>query len=272
MCEEVEAHALYEKSAALARAPGSRRLPKLRAPPSSLTGRALATQQSLSLHQLMAKQLSNAARSAEEPLVPAQNDNLPPSGQRDVAAAHLQLQDVARISNRHLMHTPQVGIGQQHQHHCQQQQQKQQQKQQQQQQEQQQQQQQQPVSIGREAQLLLAPYKAPPGNKSLDPPKEGVKHMHAKPAAADLGVAVVFEEKYHRAGREVLGQHVNTAAAALAAQERAKHHATADRKRMGYTSLRHEAEPLEYAIAVSRSKPLGTHMAASHCFQYASAI
>ena len=47
MVEEVEAHALYERTSALVRATGSRRIPKLRPSPSSPTGWVLSTQQSV---------------------------------------------------------------------------------------------------------------------------------------------------------------------------------------------------------------------------------
>ncbi|KAL0055011.1 hypothetical protein WJX82_005741 [Trebouxia sp. C0006] len=51
MVEEVEAHALYERTSALMRAAGSRRIPKLRSSPSSPTGWALSTQQSVQAMQ-----------------------------------------------------------------------------------------------------------------------------------------------------------------------------------------------------------------------------
>ena len=259
MCEEVEANALYEKSAALARASGSRRLPKLRASHSSPAGWALATQQSVPLHQLMAQQPSNAADSAEQPAVRLQHTNLTHTGQGDIAAKNVQVKDKAAIPGTHLMHTPQTGVQQQVQHHHHQQQQ------------QQRQQQQQPRAIGREAQLLVAPYNPPPANRIPDP--LSVKHtLLAVPAAADLGVAVVYEEKSHRAGREVLGQRVDAAVIALAAQERAKHDAKAEKKRLGYTPLKHEAAPFERTTAVLRDSPLSPQAGAPHCYHYASAV
>ena len=258
MCEEVEAHALYEKSAALARASGSCRLPKLRPSPGCPTGRTLASQQSIPLHQLMAKQLSSAAASAEELAVPPQNNILPGAGTGNLAAMPPQVKDMARIPNKH---ESQVRTEQQVQHWRQQQQQ------------QQQHEQQHPVMLGREAQLLLAPYKPPPGDNTMESRSEIVKHKHAKPAAADPGVAVVFKEKYHRAGREVLGQHVDAAAAALTAKERTKHRAEIQKDRLGYTPLKLEAASQEHAIALLRdSSLLGVHTAAPCGFKYASAI
>ena len=253
MCEEVEAHALYEKSTALARASGSRRLPKVRLSASSSTGWALATQQSIPLHQLMLQQRSNAASSAEELAVPPQNDKLLSAQSGNVAAVHREVKDMARIPNKHLMHTPQVYTELQMQHE-------------------QQQQQQHPSLLGREAQLLSAPYKPPPADNAVESPSERVKRKHAKPAAAELGVAVVFEEKYHRAGREVLGQRADAAAAALAVHEHTKRRAETQKKQLGYTPLKLEAAPREHAITLSRESPLGAQMAAPRGFQYAFAI
>lgn len=244
MQEEVEAHALYEKTAALARAAGSRRMPKLRPFPSS---RALASQPSIPLHKLVEKHLSSAASIAEQ--ITTSPDDQPNA---DLAAMHLQAKDMARTPSKHTMHTPhnsseqRLQLDSSHQQILKQQ----------------------PPLLGREAQLLLGPYKPPPANTCSEPLSESVKQT--KPKDTDIGKAVMCEEKYHRAGREVLGQHTDAAAAALAAQERAKQRMKAEKLRLGYNPLKHKAEPHEHAVGLSAS--LGTCTATPYCFKYASAI
>ena len=249
MREEVEAHAQYERAAALARSSGSRRLPKLRPSLSSPTGWALAIQQSIPLHQLMEKHSSNAASTAQQLIVPAQNTEQLHAVHGAVAAMHVQDKDLAKTPSRQAQHISQTGIQQQRM---------------------QQPQQQQSLVMGREAQLLLGPLKPPPANQSHEPPSDIVNHTKLK--AADLGEAVVFEEKYHRAGREVLGQHVDTAAAVLAATEHAKRHVKAEKLRLGYTPLKHKAALLDTAASSSSHSPPSTHKVARNFFNYASAI
>ena len=242
MREEVEANALYEKAAALARASGSHRM--LKSCPSS---RSLATQKSMSLHQLVEKHFTNAASLSEQLTAPAENTDQPHG---DLAAMHLQDKDMARSPSKHTMHTCRLSTEQPL--------------------ERPDQQAWQPDMMGREAQMLLGPYKPPAANTCCDPPIETTK----QPKVADVGEAVLVEEKYHRAGREVLGQHVDAAAAALAAKERAKHRMKVEKLHLGYTPLKHEAGSLQHAAEsdVSSCSQLGYCTAAPHRFQYASAI
>lgn len=240
MREEVEANALYEKSAALPRT-----LPKPRASPSI---RALATQKSVSLHQLVEKHLSNAASLSEQLKAPAEDTDQSHGG---LAAMNLQANDMARTLSHHTMHTFDTGtikplllerLPQQEQP---------------------------PLVMGREAQLLLGPYRPPAANTCCAALSESVDR--AKPKVAEPGEAVTFEEKYHRAGREVLGQHVDAAAAALAAQERAKHRLKAEKLRRGYTPLQHQSATVVDSDVSSFSQ-LGCCTAALCRFQYASAV
>lgn len=237
MREEVEAHALYEKSAAL-----SRTLSKLRASPSA------ATQKSMSLHQLVEKHLSNAASLSEQLTAPAENTDQPLG---DLAAMNLQAKDLARTLSKHTMHTFDTGtehlllLDRLHQ------------------------QEQPPLVMGREAQLLLGPCRPSAANTCCEALSESVER--AKPKVADPGEAVTLEEKYHRAGREVLGQHVDVAAAALTAQEHAKHRMKAEKLRRGYTPLQHQAAAAVDSN-VSSFDQLGSCIAAPCRFQYASAV
>ena len=237
MCAEVKAHALYEKSAALARATGSRRIPKLRPSPSSPTGWAIATQQSSSLHALISA--SSLAIGAEEVT------SMPSQSQETLFAEHAKpaaLQpetDFRRPGIKHIRHISPADTTQQ---------------------------QQQTPSMGREAQLLFGLYNQP-GSASNSDQQHAIPVKNAKAKVAEVE-AVIFEEKYHRAGREVLGQRMDLAAAALAAQERSKAQKKAVRKQLGYAPLQHRDGTFEDG---PKSEAGRTSSAPQH-FGYASAV
>ena len=244
MREEVEAHALYEKSAALARASGIRRIPKLRPSPSSPSGWALAAQSSLTPNTLI-NAVSNAVTTTGTASMPAQPQNS--SGAADAGSATLHAENDMDVSMREqTLLATRVGMMQE--------------------QQQQQQQQQQSCSLGREAQLLFGlhsqPTNAVPSHQQHIGPV-----LEAKTATPDLGEAVVIEERYHRAGREVLGQHLDPVADAIAAEDRAKSRQKAVSKQLGYASLKHVNAARNFKCSLCQLTRF-----APQRFTYASAI
>lgn len=213
MCEEVEAHAQYERTVALMQATGSRRMPKLRPSPSSPAGWALAAQQSVqpaTLHKLM-KKTSTAAS------LPKGADTNADSNQQHHRS---QLQSAHLLDNRaaleRVSHAARLGWGGITQSA----------------------QVQTSDGVGREAQLLNAPYAE---LRSSTPCQQDVAVEEACPAkedATDFGEAILVEEKYHRAGREVWGQRVDFGALDAAAAEHAKHDRKAQQQRLGFKPLR----------------------------------
>lgn len=120
--------------------------------------------------------------------------------------------------------------------------------------------------LGREVQLLFGAYNQP-GSASNSHQQHAAPVQNAKAKVANVE-AVVFEEKYHRAGREVLGQRSDVAAAALAAQERAEARQKAVRKQLGYTPLHHRDGTAEDGLKFKAGKTTN----APQCFKYASAV
>jgi len=214
MCEEVEAHAIYERTAALARATGSCRLPKLRPSPSSPTGWALTTQQSMQampLHALT-KQTSTAARVGSPVSRTTSGNKQYPSSQSrhptDDCAALQSVAQLARQAQGRLSHAAGVQLY--------------------------------PSGVSREAQLLEVSYSLPKPASTSAQDTVKPKPQAAKESIADLGGAIVFEEKYHRAGREVTGQRVDHEAIRLAAAEHAKQTQKARQQQLGFKPLRHD--------------------------------
>lgn len=206
MVGDVEAHALYERNAALVRATGSRRLPKLRASPSSPAGWALATQQSMPLHQLMSSH-STAAVAAETTSVQYSSNAEAVKAKRNVTnSANVQKNaSTASETAKQLKLTP----------------------------------------LGREAQMLNAAYQpalCDVGTQAAQP------NMTAKKGAVSLDEAVVFEERYHRAGREVLGQRIDALAVRAAAREHSRQQAKAKMQLLGFKPLK---TPVENQLATT---------------------
>ncbi len=201
MVEEVEAHALYERTTALMRATGSRRIPKLRSSSSSPTGWALSTQQSvqaLPSHKLTddASNLDSTCSSISSVLSNSAKhyDSQIQLGKDDASLSH-----VARQVHMGGSHTP--------------------------------------VVLGREADMLNAC--ASQAVNSSDSQINLGKSAAAKAKnAAEFGEAIMLEERYHRAGREVMGQRVDQEALASAAAEHAKQKHKSHQQHLGYKPLR----------------------------------
>ncbi len=209
MVEEVEAHALYERTSALVRASGSRRIAKLRSSPSSPTGWALSTQQSvqaMSSHKLTedASSVDSTCSSISSMLMSSEKQY---DSQKQLWKADDGLSDEAR----------QVHLGRSHadEAHT-------------------------PVVLGREADMLNAC-----ASQAVDISDSQIsigKSAAAKAEnAAEVGEAIMLEERYHRAGREVMGQRVDQEALASAAAERAKRQHKSQQQHLGYKPLRHNS-------------------------------
>ncbi|DBA84227.1 TPA: hypothetical protein ACH3X2_006292 [Trebouxia sp. C0005] len=209
MVEEVEAHALFERTSALVRATGSRRIPKLRPSPCSPSGWALATQQSVQampLNKLTEEvsTLDSTCSSVSSVLMNSENhhDSQIQLCKDDAGMSPVTRQMHMRRPCRPEAHTP--------------------------------------VVLGREADLLNACASQAVDNSdsqiNLD------KSAAAKAEnAAEVGEAIMLEEKYHRAGREVMGQRVDQEALASAAAERAKRNHKSQQQHLGYKPLRHNS-------------------------------
>ena len=186
MVEEVEAHALYERTSALMRAAGSRRIPKLRSSPSNPTGWALSTQQSVQAMQ--SHKLTEDASSSDSTCSSVSSALLNSEKQCNSQKDNDGLSHVARQVH---MGCPDADAEAQ------------------------------TPMVGREADMLNAC--ACQAVDSLDRQTSLGKSAAAKAEnAAEFGEAILLEERYHRAGREVMGQHVDQEALASAAAERAK--------------------------------------------------
>ena len=226
----MEAHALYEKTAALARATSSRRLLKLRPSPSSPSGWALATQQSIPLHKLMS-QVSLAANSAKveehsscQAVQPTQRHSS--SSRARFVQPLTEPTDVSpEIASKAQGH----------------------------------------ASLGREAQLLNAPFKQTSINGMVQRSQPEKLADAAKTSSAGLDEAVVFEEKYHRAGRDVLGQRIDANAIKAAANIHKRQQLKAQTKRLGFKRIHHNHD-------VSKDAASSSPVHVSQRYQYASAI
>jgi hypothetical protein len=205
MVEEVEAHALYERTSALMRAAGSRRIPKLRSSPSSPTGWALSTQQSVQAMQ--SHKLTEDASSLDSTCSSVSSALLNSEKQYDSQKDNDGLSHVARQVH---MGCPDADAEAQ------------------------------TPMVGREADMLNAC--ACQAVDSLDRQTSLGKSAAAKAEnAAEFGEAILLEERYHRAGREVMGQHVDQEALASAAAERAKQKYKSQQQHLGYKPLRHNS-------------------------------
>ncbi len=207
MVEEVEAHALYERTAALARATGSRRIPKLRPSPSSPTGWALSTKQSVQAmpaHKLT-KNASSAGSTYSSIASVLLNSEKHDDSQTQLWKDDHDLSHVARQVHMGCSHADEAHT---------------------------------PMVLGREADMLNA-CASQAINSSDRQITQGMPAAAKAESAADLGKAIMLEEKYHRTGREVLGQRVDQEALASAAAERAKQQHKSQQQHLGYKPLRH---------------------------------
>ncbi len=209
MVEEVEAHALYERTSALVRATGSRRIPKLRSSPSSPTGWALSTQQSVQampLHKLteVTSSLDSTCSSLSSMLLNSEkhHDSHIQPGKDDAGLSHVARQVHMGGSHADDAHTP--------------------------------------VVLGREADMLNA-CASQAVDSSGSQISLGKSAASKADCAADVGEAIMLEERYHRAGREVMGQRVDQEALASAAAERAKQQHKSQQQHLGYKPLRHNS-------------------------------
>ena len=229
MIEDDVAHALYEKTAALARATSSRRLPKLRTLPSSPTTWALAAQQSIPLHKLTSH-VSLAAGAAK-----SGNHSSLQAVQPTESCPHLSCANVIQPSMQPAKFS--LGTESKARGHA---------------------------PLGREAQLLNAPYRQTSNNNMVQLSQPGQTVDPAKKSNAELGEAVAFEERYHRAGREVLGQRVDVNAVKAAAKEHKRRQAKARTKRLGFKHIEHSHD-IRHATSLS-----AVHV--QQRYQHASAI
>lgn len=250
MVEEVEAHALFERTAAaLARATGSRRIPKLRPSPSSPTGWALATQQSIQtmpLHKLMHKTSIAADVVRDHGSINLGSENQP--------CSRLQHQhgDFAPLGGlfpaQRQVHTGHVNADNL---------------------------QETPV-LSREAQLLSACYHhihdIAPASSDRQVLLQSMPDAAKAGSTADLGEAIIVEEKYHRAGRDVMGQRVDHAAAALAVAEHAQRQRKIQQQQLGYKPLRHSIKALDSHSALMNKCLADTDECHAPRVRYSSAI
>ena len=227
MQEEVESHALYELSATLARSTGSRKLPKLKPLLSNASGLALPRQQTMQLLQT----LSGAAPALQKeqappyPALPVLRsmsilDAQPNLGSNAAKPATCMQKTVSYESNtsKNADFLP----GKNHAHVKEQY-----------------------VSsslesaevLSREAMLLFGSSRYPPVSEHRQP----ALHDQPKPAKdkalSKLMEAVLYEEKYHRAGREVLGQRIDVKAEALQQAEHSKQRRRKQIQKLGYVPL-----------------------------------
>ena len=209
MVEEVEAHALYERTSALMRATGSRRNPKLRSSPSSPTGWALSTQQSVQAmpsHKLTddASRLDSTCSSVSSALLTSEK--------RYDSQIQLWKDDdgLSHVARQVHMGCPDADAEAQ------------------------------TPMIGREADMLNACT-----CQAVDSSDRQISLGNSAAAkaenAAEFGEAIMLEERYHRAGREVMGQRVDQEALASAAAERAKRKYKSQQQHLGYKPLRHNS-------------------------------
>ena len=216
MREEIESHALYELNATLARSTGSRRLPKLKPLLSNPSGFALSQQQSspqAALHLLQSLSSNAAIPSVQK------TDVLP-----RISCASKSASDAASQLQRKVSYTPETvcspnaatlqqpaqitsaPVGQQ------------------------------TDMLSREAMLLFGP--CTHAAQTSQQTTLGAAQQAEKKAVAQLLEAITYEEKYHRAGREVLGQHIDFKAVALARKERLKRQRKQQMEQLGYRPLR----------------------------------
>ncbi|DBA86770.1 hypothetical protein WJX77_009529 [Trebouxia sp. C0004] len=213
MVEEVEAHALYERTSALVRATGSRRIPKLRPSPGSPTGWALFTQQSV--QAMPSCKLTEEASSLDSTCSSTSSvllnngkyyDSQPQLWKDGADLAHVARQVQIGRSHADEAHTPLV--------------------------------------LGREADMLNA-CTSQAGDSSDRQISLGKSAVANAEDAAEAGEAIMLEEKYHRAGREVMGQRVDREALASAAAERAKLRHKSQQQHLGYKPLQHNSICIE---------------------------
>lgn len=248
MREEIESHALYELNATLTRSTGSRRLPKLKPLLSNPSGFALSRQQTSP--QAALQLLQSLSNRADVPAV--QHDNVTPAKVLPkLAAAVNKCGNAASQLPRKISYGPdtsssteaarlawqmtQYGSG--NQELC-------------------------DSSVtsvlSREAMLLLGPDKYP---LAAQPCQQSARNIGKVPAqtaegkaVAQILEAITYEERYHRAGRDVLGQHVDAKALALARADHLKRHRKYQVQQLGYQPLRLQPETsLKRALAVNAS-------------------
>ena len=216
MCEEVESHALYELNATLARSTGSRRLPKLKPLLSNPSGFALSRQQT---SPQAALQLLQSLSSTAVVQSVQKADALP-----RISCACKSASDAVPQLHRKVTYIPETvcssdasmpqrqvqmaSVGQQ------------------------------TDVLSREAMLLFDPCKHAAAQSSQQTAQQGAAQQAEKKAVAQLLEAIMYEEKYHRAGREVLGQHLDVKAIALARAERLKRQRKHRIEQLGYRPLR----------------------------------
>jgi len=215
MVEEVEAHALYERTSALVRATGSRRIPKLRPSPSSPTGWVLSTQQSV--QAMPSHKLTKNASSVDSTCSSISSMLLNSEKHYDSQTQLWKDDHGLRKDDHGLSHVArQVRMGRPHANEVH------------------------TVVLGREADMLNAC-----ASQAVDSSDKQIslgKSAAAKAEnAADVCEAIMLEERYHRAGREVMGQRVDQEALASAAAERAKRHHKSQQQHLGYKPLRHNS-------------------------------
>lgn len=205
MVEEVEAHALYERTSALMRTTGSRRIPKLRSSPSSPAGLGLSTQQSV--RATPSHKLTEVASSLDSTCSSVSSALLNSKKQYDSRKVNDGVSHVARQ-----VHTGCSDADAEAQ----------------------------TPMVGREADMLNAC-----ACQAVDSSDRqfslGISAAAKAENAAEFGEAIMLEERYHRAGREVMGQHVDQEALASAAAERAKQKHKSQRQHLGYKPLRHNS-------------------------------
>lgn len=232
MKEEVESNALYELSATLARSTGSHKLPKLKPLLSSLSGLSLPRQQTMQLLQTLSLapstlQPHDAQLGLMVPNVGSRASLSPQPTLHATAAAAMQMnvsyshQGLYRTSLSDGRQQQATGATYQDCHHGNSS----------------------PAFtdvLSREAMLLFGHSKYPATPEEAQ--RETVMHTQPKPAEdkalAQLMEAVLYEEKYHRAGREVLGQRIDTKATEVQQAERAKQRRKHQIQKLGYVPLR----------------------------------
>ena len=259
MREEVESHALYELNATLARSTGSRRLPKLKPLLSNPSGFALSRQQTSP--QAALQLLQSLSSGADLPAV--QHNNVTPTKVLPgLAAAVNKCGNAASQLPRKVSYGPNVnsstandsawpaqqmtqhGIGVQELWDS-------------------------SITgvLSREGMLLLGPDKYPRAAQPCQQSAQDIGQVPAQTAegkaVAQILEAITYEERYHRAGRDVLGQHVDAKALALARADRLKRHRKYQVQQLGYQPLCLQPEtPVKRALAANATlaslQPKGT--------------
>lgn len=238
MREETESHALYELTATLARSTGSRRLPKLKSLLSNASALTLSRQQSspqatLQLlqtlstaaglpamqHQISTSSntLSNQTSNASSIVTRASAVQRKLSYESDAACKQDKLH--ARVQSAcqgNIEHGTDV--------------------------------------MSREAMLLFGPSKyAGAFSKPLQQSEQEVQRQSLqKQQVSQLLEAITYEEKYHRAGREVLGQRVDLKAAAAAKAEHCKRRRKRHVEQLGYTPFRLHPETVDESVCANQ--------------------